>query len=651
MSITETKKYVTYEEFGAVGNGIVDDFPAIYAAHVYANEHGLTVKASDSAVYYIRSTRVNVDGESAIRSVPIRTDVEWGEANFIIDDTNVTAPGYNFPMCYTHVFKVVSDYPEIKLEDRAVLDRIIEGGLDPASTRVNIDLGYPAMIIPYDSSYKVYRRRGYGMLSYGKEMHEVIVLDKDGNIDPDTPVLFDYKRLDYVLVIRLDIKPITISGGIFTTRACRDNNVILKDGEYTCRDPYISRGISVNRSYTTVRGVRHYVTGEVTVAEQIADGKITRVSPCYSGFLTSIKANEVTFLDCVLTGRRCYTRPSYSKLRGTGGTYDFRANSTNKIVLKNVVQSNFWIRIDENDNITPAKEGDEGAVTSLHYLERGGQTIKLHWGIGESDFCKNVEYHGCTMSRFDAHEGLYNGKITDSTMNYISLTGKGTVTVENTRWFAEGKGDGSNSLFHLREDYGSTWEGALIAKNVKAYVHTEGKPSLVFNWYNNWFYGYKTYTPSLDIDGLTFYDIKTREALPRGYEIRSFTFDRANEPAIHLPETKNRKPYHEYIDTDGDGLVDILGIEYREEDKPKYANGILGESNINLNPTSPPEFISVKGNSQGISYTVQDTSDYMDIPDGGFFGRTEFITDSGSAVGTATEMEETFKFIKIGAEA
>ena len=68
-------------------------------------------------------------------------------------------------------------------------------------------------------------------------------------------------------------------------------------------------------------------------------------------------------------------------------------------------------------------------------------------------------------------------------------------------------------------------------------------------------------------------------------------------------------------------------------------------------PTSPPEFISVKGNSQGISYTVQDTSDYMDIPDGGFFGRTEFITDSGSAVGTATEMKETFKFIKIGAEA
>ncbi len=647
----ENKKFVTYEEFGAKGDGIADDFPAIYAAHVYANERGLTVRASDDATYYICRTRVSEGGESFISSAPIRTNVEWGEAKFIIDDTDITAPGPDFAMCHTHVFKVVSDYPELKIEDRELLDKIVAGGLSPETKNVNIGLGYPAMIIPYDSSYKVYRRRGYGMLSYGKDMHEVIVLDKNGNVDESTPILFDYKRLDYVLVIRLDVKPLTVSGGIFTTRACRNNNVICnKDGEYTCRDPYISRGISVNRSYTTVRGVRHYVTGEVTVKEQISDGKITRVSPCYSGFLYSIKANEVTFEDCVLTGRRCYTRPSYSKLRGTGGTYDFRANSTNKIILKNVVQSNFWIKIDENDIITAAKEGEEGAVTSLHYLNRGGQYIKLHWGIGESDFCKNVEYHGCTMSRFDAHEGLYNGKITNSTMNYISLTGKGTVTVENTRWFAEGAGDGSNSLFHLREDYGSTWEGILKAKNVKAYVHTEGNPAVVFSWHNNWFYGYRTYMPDLDIDGLSFYDIETREPLCDGAEIRMFTFNQAKEPAIHLPETKVQKPYHEYIDTDGDGLVDILGIPYREEDKPKYANGILGETNINLNPTNPPKLISIKGNSQNISYTVQDTSDYMDIPDGGFFGKTEFVSDLDASVGTAVQMKDTFKFIKIASE-
>ena len=45
----ETKNYVTYEEFGAKGDGVTNDFPAIYAAHVYANENGLPVKANDNA--------------------------------------------------------------------------------------------------------------------------------------------------------------------------------------------------------------------------------------------------------------------------------------------------------------------------------------------------------------------------------------------------------------------------------------------------------------------------------------------------------------------------------------------------------------------------------------------------------------------------
>ena len=53
------KKYVTYEEFGAKGDGVSDDFFAMKAAHDYANENGLAVKANDSATYYIHETRLN----------------------------------------------------------------------------------------------------------------------------------------------------------------------------------------------------------------------------------------------------------------------------------------------------------------------------------------------------------------------------------------------------------------------------------------------------------------------------------------------------------------------------------------------------------------------------------------------------------------
>ena len=50
------KKYVTYEEFGAVGDGVTEDFEAIKKAHDYANKEGLPVKAREGATYYIHNT-------------------------------------------------------------------------------------------------------------------------------------------------------------------------------------------------------------------------------------------------------------------------------------------------------------------------------------------------------------------------------------------------------------------------------------------------------------------------------------------------------------------------------------------------------------------------------------------------------------------
>ena len=38
-----SENFVTYEQFGAVGDGINDDFLALRAAHAYANEQGIKV--------------------------------------------------------------------------------------------------------------------------------------------------------------------------------------------------------------------------------------------------------------------------------------------------------------------------------------------------------------------------------------------------------------------------------------------------------------------------------------------------------------------------------------------------------------------------------------------------------------------------------
>ena len=246
------KKYVTYEEFGAVGDGVTNDFAAIYLAHEYANENGLTVKARDGATYYIHEPLVN--GE--IKEIIIRTDVKWGSAKFTIDDRDMSAfqKDESYAWRGKNLIKVVSDYPAERISDPAVLDAVVKAGLDRKSTRAELKLGYPAMIIPYDESERVYKRLGYEYLWMGRPKHEVIVLDKDGNISEETPLMFDYNHLDYIDVFRLDIKPITIEGGEFTTRASRCNRLYKdENGDTQLIGCYVRRGINVSRSYTTLK--------------------------------------------------------------------------------------------------------------------------------------------------------------------------------------------------------------------------------------------------------------------------------------------------------------------------------------------------------------------------------------------------------------
>jgi hypothetical protein len=45
------KNYLTYEEFGAKGDGVTDDFAAIIACHEEANKTGTPVKARNGAKY------------------------------------------------------------------------------------------------------------------------------------------------------------------------------------------------------------------------------------------------------------------------------------------------------------------------------------------------------------------------------------------------------------------------------------------------------------------------------------------------------------------------------------------------------------------------------------------------------------------------
>jgi hypothetical protein len=83
------------------------------------------------------------------------------------------------------------------------------------------------------------------------------------------------------------------------------------------------------------------------------------------------------------------------------------------------------------------------------------------WGVIGTNFCKNILLENCTLSRMDAHQGVFGTyTIRGCTLGHAGLNaiGRGTLIVENSTL-------NGRSLISLRSDYGSTWEGTVVIRN------------------------------------------------------------------------------------------------------------------------------------------------------------------------------------------
>lgn len=283
--------------------------------------------------------------------------------------------------------------------------------------KINVSLPGTCFISVTNSNVKRYIRFGANQ-NNGSSQTDIFIVDKDGNVARNAPIIWDFDQITEITALPIDETTLTITGGRFTTVANQ------AESKYT----YYSRGIAIRRSNVVVDGLEHRITGEGDHGAP------------YGGFINIGDCAYVTVRNTVLTGHKTYSTIGAAGVQVSMGTYDISVGRALNVSFVNCSQTN-----DINDS--------------------------KYWGIMGSNYCKNLVYDSCVFSRFDAHMGVANATIRNSTLGHqgINAIGSGTFIVDNST--IRGR-----TLINLRSDYGSTWQGELIIRNC-IFVPANGRPT------------------------------------------------------------------------------------------------------------------------------------------------------------------------------
>lgn len=422
--------FVTYEQFGAVGDGAFDDADAIRKAHDHANENGLPVLGRADARYRIGLVE---------KSIIIKTNTDWNGAEVIFDDTTVH---WTSPLRMVHVFDVMPDTPPTDVE--------IPEGMTLKKGQANIGMTFdkPCMLKLEDAGEKIYKRYGENA-NGGVNKNEMILVDEDGNVDPTTPIQYDYAAVTSIKRYSIDDEPLSVGNARFTTLVL---NPKLTEPDYENNYCYYFRGLLVTRSNTTVHDIVHRIYGEDMTIEidRNGDGVIDKwgadksYGVPYHGFFTFMSCNNSKLTDCHVQGHQAYsfyqgaTRNEKGGIRNEMGSYDI--NATDCINLSFL-------------NLTQYENVETGEVITNRFM---------YHGIMGSNFCRNVVMDNCYVDRFDSHQGVHNARITNCTLGFgILVIGGGKLYIENVHRIS------GYGFIHLRMDYNSVFDGDVIMKNCR----------------------------------------------------------------------------------------------------------------------------------------------------------------------------------------
>jgi hypothetical protein len=408
---------------------------------IISDTSGTCVRVSENGRLLISVSRADFDKFKAARQVRYSDFGVKGDGK--TDDIDAIAATHEFANEYglpvradegasyyisgkkrTAVIRTDTDFGSASfiIDDTEVQDRnqpvfLISSGLEPFKPegitslkrnqkKINITLPATCLITVTDSHVKRYIRFGANQ-NNGSSQTDIFAVDKYGNVDMNAPIIWDFDQVTDISVLPIDETTLTLKGGRFTTIANK------AESKYT----YYSRNIAIRRSNVLVDGLEHRITGEGDHGAP------------YGGFINIGDCAYVTVRNTTLTGHKTYETIGSAGVTVSMGTYDISINRALNVSFMNCSQTN-----DINDS--------------------------RYWGILGSNYCKNLLYDHCTFSRFDAHMGVANATIRNSTLGHqgINAIGSGTFLVENSTIH-------SRSLINLRSDYGSTWQGEFIIRN------------------------------------------------------------------------------------------------------------------------------------------------------------------------------------------
>ena len=458
-----------------------DDYYAIKATHDCANKHKLPVVVSKGTynIYKLND-----------ESIKVETNTDLGGSDIYIHDENGAVTNtIEKEKDGETIVKNVKDIPIYRMDN----DKLT--GDDAPSQITNVyynkiipelvGKGYSLVVIE-NNDKKVYIRSGKNA-NKGDNAKEAFRIDNSGKVLDKMFWNYYYNNANHISSV--------------TVYPINENNLIFKNGNFfTIVDTedrsdvkdYVKRGILVKRSNTTVNNINHaYVKKDGNSYKNIRE-----LTYRYNGFYRFAGAADITFTDSTVyavNGKASKTGDSF---------YDF--------MMDDVV----------NATIDGVKMYDYKNKTS-YFKSSSNQLNDNSWGVTGTNRCKEITFENCVLNRIDAHRGIYNLTVKNSTLGRygIHAVGAGDLKINDV------KARYTNQFIELRSDYGSTWDGKIEVTNSKIYPSNDDNVYLIKfkvtydeEGKNRGYvhdYGYDLYLPKVSIDTLHVYSNASKFAIYR----------------------------------------------------------------------------------------------------------------------------------------